>query len=110
MFAVTDSGCGIPAATWSGSSTGSPGGSRPDREANGFGLGLPTARAIAEAHRGSVRVHSTVGKGARFELVIPAAAAPDRAVGQAAMNLPATGAVCLVTAIPPRKARRCDLP
>ena len=92
VFAVTDSGCGIPEEDleriFGRFSRATP---YRSREVGGFGLGLPTVRAIAEAHRGSVRVHSTIGKGARFELVIPAAAAPDRAVGQAAMNLPATG-------------------
>jgi len=41
----------------------------------GFGLGLPTAYAIVEAHHGSVQVSSTVGKGSTFELRIPATAA-----------------------------------
>ena len=43
-----------------------------NREAGGFGLGLPIVQAIAEAHRGSVRVHSTAGQGSTFEMVIPA--------------------------------------
>jgi signal transduction histidine kinase len=43
------------------------------REAGGFGLGLPIVQAIAEAHHGSVRVRSTNGHGATFEMVIPAA-------------------------------------
>jgi signal transduction histidine kinase len=46
------------------------------RESGGFGLGLPTAAAIAEAHRGSVRVSSTPGEGSTFELLIPAGARP----------------------------------
>jgi len=43
------------------------------REAGGFGLGLPIAQAIAEAHHGSVRVRSASGRGSTFELAIPAA-------------------------------------
>jgi two-component system, OmpR family, sensor kinase len=46
------------------------------REAGGFGLGLPVVQAIAEAHHGSVRVRSTVGRGSTFELVLPTAQAP----------------------------------
>ena len=75
VFAVTDSGCGIAAGDleriFDRFSRVHP--SR-DREAGGFGLGLPTARAIAEAHRGSVRVRSTVGTGSTFELLIPVTA------------------------------------
>jgi len=37
----------------------------------GSGLGLPIARAIAEAHDGSLTVESTPGKGATFRLVLP---------------------------------------
>lgn len=90
VFAVTDSGCGIPAEDleriFGRFARATP---YRGREAGGFGLGLPTAQAIAEAHHGSVRVRSTAGKGATFELVISAAQAPDRAVGHAAMSLPA---------------------
>jgi signal transduction histidine kinase len=32
---------------------------------------LPTVAAIAEAHQGSVRVNSTVGKGSTFEILLP---------------------------------------
>jgi signal transduction histidine kinase len=89
VLAVADSGCGIPEEDleriFGRFSRATP---YRSREVGGFGLGLPTVRAIAEAHRGSVRVHSTVGKGATFELVIPAAPVPDRAMGQVAMNLP----------------------
>lgn len=37
----------------------------------GTGLGLAIARAVAEAHGGSVRVRSTLGRGSVFELVLP---------------------------------------
>jgi signal transduction histidine kinase len=73
ILAVADSGCGIPEADleriFGRFSRASP---YRSREVGGFGLGLPTAAAIAEAHQGSVRVNSTVGKGSTFELLIPA--------------------------------------
>src|SRR3984885_9920324 len=57
VFAVTDSGSGIPGEeldrVFDRFSRGHP--SR-RRESAGFGLGLPTVQAIAEAHQGSVRV------------------------------------------------------
>ena len=73
ILAVADSGCGIPEADleriFGRFSRAAP---YRSREVGGFGLGLPTAAAIAEAHHGSVRVSSTVGKGSTFELLIPA--------------------------------------
>jgi len=73
ILAVADSGCGIPAAdlerVFGRFSRAAP---YRSREAGGFGLGLPTVAAIAEAHHGSVRVHSTVGQGSTFEILIPA--------------------------------------
>ena len=57
ILAVADSGCGIPAAdlerVFGRFSRAAPFRSR---EAGGFGLGLPTVAAIAQAHHGSVRV------------------------------------------------------
>ena len=74
VIAVTDSGCGMPPAAldriFGRFTRGEP---YRSREAGGFGLGLPIVQAIAEAHHGSVRVHSTSGHGATFEMVIPAA-------------------------------------
>jgi signal transduction histidine kinase len=73
ILAVTDSGCGIPSAEldriFGRFTRAQPNRSR---EAGGFGLGLPIVQAIAEAHHGSVRVHSATGEGATFEMVIPA--------------------------------------
>ena len=73
ILAVADSGCGIPPAdlerVFGRFSRAAP---YRSRESGGFGLGLPTVAAIAEAHHGSVRVHSTVGEGSTFELLIPA--------------------------------------
>jgi signal transduction histidine kinase len=75
VFAVADSGCGIPEGDleriFARFARVSP---QRGREAGGFGLGLPIVQAIAEAHHGSIRVHSTVGAGSTFELLIPAAA------------------------------------
>ena len=46
----------------------------------GSGLGLPTARKIVEAHGGSIRVQSELGRGTRFtiELPVPARLTADR--------------------------------
>jgi signal transduction histidine kinase len=81
VLAVTDSGCGIPEQDleriFSRFSRATPFRSR---EAGGFGLGLPVVAAIAEAHHGSVRVTSSVGRGSTFELLVPTAgAAADQA-------------------------------
>ena len=37
----------------------------------GFGLGLSYVKAVLEANRGSISVHSELGKGSRFEVFIP---------------------------------------
>jgi signal transduction histidine kinase len=73
VIAVTDSGCGIPPGDLD-HIFGRFARAEPyrSREAGGFGLGLPIVQAIAEAHHGSVRVRSTTGHGATFEMVIPA--------------------------------------
>jgi two-component system OmpR family sensor kinase len=72
VLAVTDSGCGIPAddldRIFGRFSRATP---YRARESGGFGLGLPVVAAIAEAHHGSVRVTSDVGRGSTFELVVP---------------------------------------
>jgi signal transduction histidine kinase len=77
VLTVTDSGCGIPEADLE-RIFGRFARARPyrSREAGGFGLGLPIAAAIAEAHHGSVRVRSAVGDGSAFELLIPATPVP----------------------------------
>jgi signal transduction histidine kinase len=72
VIAVADSGCGIPPADleriFRRFARAEP---YRSRETGGFGLGLPVVQAIAEAHHGSVRAHSTGAGGATFELVIP---------------------------------------
>ncbi len=54
------------------------------RDIQGVGLGLPLVHHIMEAHRGSVEVESTVGKGTTFTLVFPAPVAtePEAAPGK----------------------------
>jgi signal transduction histidine kinase len=83
VLAVADSGCGIAdedlARIFARFSRAKP---YRSREVGGFGLGLPTAAAIAEAHHGSVGVRSAVGQGSTFELRIPAAAAVTAAQAQ----------------------------
>ncbi len=48
-------------------------------KAGGSGLGLPTARRLVEAHGGRLDVHSEVGRGTDFCVVIPLAEQPSEA-------------------------------
>jgi len=43
----------------------------------GTGLGLPTARRIVEEHKGTIRVHTEVGKGSCFTVFLPAEESKD---------------------------------
>ena len=76
VLAVTDSGCGIQDADlkriFQRFARAEPHRSRPS---GGLGLGLAIVQAIAEAHHGSVRVQSTFGHGAKFEVLLPLAPA-----------------------------------
>jgi signal transduction histidine kinase len=76
VLSVADSGCGVPAGEleriFRRFARAKPG---RGRDAGGFGLGLPIVQAIAEAHHGSVRVRSTDGHGATFEMLLPLARA-----------------------------------
>jgi two-component system, OmpR family, sensor kinase len=78
VLAVADSGCGIEPEDlqrifqrFARAST------HRNREAGGFGLGLAIVQAIATAHHGSVKVRSTPGEGAIFEIFLPLAPAGD---------------------------------
>jgi two-component system, OmpR family, sensor kinase len=97
ILVVTDSGSGIPQADvgrifgrFSRVDSGR------NRTAGGFGLGLALVKAIAEAHNGSVEVHSTVGQGSAFEVHLPApmtavTSAQPLAPGRAVRRTPAPG-------------------
>jgi signal transduction histidine kinase len=89
ILAVADSGCGIAEADleriFGRFSRATP---YLSREVGGFGLGLPTASAIAEAHHGSVRVNSAVGQGSTFELLIPARSVAENGDAAAASGVP----------------------
>ena len=63
---VSDSGRGIPPQHLSNIF-------RPffTTKGNGTGLGLSLARRIVEEHHGRIEVSSTVGKGSRFEVLLP---------------------------------------
>lgn len=71
-------------------------GRRPVRHAQGgSGLGLSIVAAIADAHGGRAAVHSTLGHGAEFELMLPLAghtlASRAESEGQQQPSPPATG-------------------
>jgi signal transduction histidine kinase len=85
VLAVADSGCGIDAADLSRIfQRFARAGAHRTREAGGFGLGLAIVQAIAEAHHGSVRVHSIPGQGSTFEIVLPVASGRDQRLTDAA--------------------------
>ena len=66
VFKVSDTGTGIPKEVmdnlWSPLFT---------TKAKGMGFGLPICKRIVEAHGGSIRVESAVGKGATFIITLP---------------------------------------
>jgi two-component system, NtrC family, sensor kinase len=63
---VSDTGCGIPPHQLAHIF-------RPfyTTKGNGTGLGLSLARRIVEEHHGRIEVNSIVGKGSKFEVVLP---------------------------------------
>jgi signal transduction histidine kinase len=104
VLAVSDSGCGISEADLE-RIFGRFARAKPfrSREFGGFGLGLPIASAIVEAHHGQVRVHSKVGSGSTFELVIPVHGAVEALSAQG--RLPLSGADGLPDAVLSRATR-----
>jgi signal transduction histidine kinase len=71
-FAVTDTGPGIPAEDLSHVfDRFYRGDSARNRASGGSGLGLAIARALVEAHGGTISVESTVGQGATFLVELP---------------------------------------
>ena len=48
---------------------------------NGTGLGLPTVQRVVDAHRGSVTVDSSPGRGTRFVVSLPRADAEEGGAG-----------------------------
>ena len=68
---VADSGTGIPTQDLERIfERFASAGTSNSRDAGGLGLGLAIVKTVAEAHGGSVRVRSQVGKGSAFELVL----------------------------------------
>lgn len=71
-FAVRDSGCGIPPEQlphvfdrfWQ---------ARRGAKQRGTGLGLAISKGIVDAHGGSIRVESEVGRGSTFQFTLPVA-------------------------------------
>lgn len=90
VVTIRDTGCGIPAdqlrhifdpyfTTKQG----------PDETGRGgTGLGLSSCREIIEAHRGRIRVESTVGRGTAFTLKLPVARPVVPPLPMAAANSP----------------------
>lgn len=70
LMAVSDTGVGVPVAEQARIFAA---GVRLDSRHPGSGLGLAVARAIAEAHGGTLTVTSDAGKGATFTITLPVA-------------------------------------
>ncbi|MGH4016016.1 MAG: ATP-binding protein [Pseudonocardiaceae bacterium] len=83
-FWVTDTGPGVrpedAQEIFERFSRGSTGGARDHR--TGAGLGLAIVRAIADAHRGSVRLISAPGHGATFGIELPTSPPVDSTAGR----------------------------
>jgi len=72
VLSVTDNGCGMTAAFLRHSLF------RPFKttKKKGLGIGMFQSKMIVEAHRGTIRVQSEVGKGTTFQILLPLK--PDR--------------------------------
>ncbi|MCI0656708.1 MAG: HAMP domain-containing histidine kinase, partial [Acidobacteria bacterium] len=72
QISVKDTGIGIPAEElpkiWDRLYRGEAG-----RSQRGLGLGLSLVRAVVQAHKGSVEVHSEPGRGSEFVIHLPVA-------------------------------------
>jgi signal transduction histidine kinase len=55
------------------------GGNAAELNGEGLGLGLPVAKAIVEAHNGSIEMVSALGEGTTAVVSLPAAPAGDNA-------------------------------
>jgi signal transduction histidine kinase len=68
-FSVKDNGCGMSEEFMDDSLF------RPFQttKKKGLGIGLYHCKLIVEAHRGKIEVHSSVGKGTEFKVILPVA-------------------------------------
>jgi two-component system, cell cycle sensor histidine kinase and response regulator CckA len=95
MLAVSDTGCGMDASTQARMfepfyTTKEPG--------KGTGLGLSIVQGIVEQNKGNIRVVSSPGHGARFEILFPRIEMPEESPHLTAMpsELPIGGETILV--------------
>jgi signal transduction histidine kinase len=76
----------------------------PLRPISGLGVGLSISRAIVEAHGGTIRVESTVGRGSTFTVELPMPVALDGTVPSSSSKDLPEGAGSLATTEPPSGA------
>jgi chemotaxis family two-component system sensor kinase Cph1 len=76
LFSIRDNGIGIDPKYWAG--IFAPFRRLHGSEISGVGLGLAICTKILDAHRGTIRIESTVGRGTTFFFTIPAGDAADR--------------------------------
>jgi len=68
---VSDTGCGIPHSQLRSIFTSFVKAHGSEDEKEGTGLGLSITKAIVDAHGGTIRVESTVGRGSSFYFTVP---------------------------------------